>query len=870
MAKVTIKYDINGASRPDNRFVDKSGRCAIDIILDEVTIPLTYVTATINGSVVAMPESDESGKLINSGDEQELTRELSADDELRILCNQKGDSPLQIIFAPSLNPIKATKNALSWIYDIPSYSSSTETGQTRNSLSGQSNAPNLYAAIPSRYGESIIYPDLIDNEAFSVYDADMNQVLTQFMSLGVGEGDWSELYLGDTQIGLIPNASVTRFDPVDGITTIDDYFYSRSVSQVSRSDLDGPGSRKATIAANSDGIFFTYDSTNDIGRIDVEGTNVSPAFDNYFDVDDVVTLNFADFIIGDDGLGGTAFYDLSGTYTVSAVGPRYIEFSDAATVVSDWQYIDGDFGTGETSYQSGSSNDNIIIQDTGTDLIYQGPFYTSIPARGFLLDFGFYSGLKKSVTLRVNYSVYTDLESDPIYSDTFDITYSGSSYDQQNYTYQFEYGSIGDNQYYFEVSVARTTAESTDAENPDTVKWDRFAALAQFANKEFSNNVSMIKVVIPYSSSALSPSANKVNIPFTRKTITYNTTTGEVDYTIAARTTFADALLHEYVIIHKRSPSELDLDSLYEISNRIGSPLNKFSYSFDDLKQSLEDKMTIICNVARVSFYWDGSVYRFSREEKRTEIPHIITRTDIAHPDERQYSRVFNATLPTSYDSVKLEYVYPDRNNEAAYIRLKYDSLGNVVTGLGVNPLSITLSGCRNRAQALNRAHIEIRKLIYQRWTVQDTLLKNGYLLDKNDFVQYTDVFRSNVYGGEILSVSGADLTLSSFVILESGVSYELWYNDEYMNTHGPFAIVNGDGERTKVITAVNESDLGSVYTRNGMIGSSIQVGSRFTIDKVVSGSKELFTVIDKDGVDDNHVNITMSGYDDRVFDYDD
>lgn len=801
----------------------------------------------LNGTELRPPKF-EGGECIDRGDESGFTHALSSSDTLAIVKEVKGLGAAAILSIVSL--VASVAIALLYKPKIPG-NSGEESTSSNNSLFGQENTARLYQAIPDVYGSLKIYPDLANAEAYFEY-VDNKAELLQYMVLGIGEFRVdSDIRLGSTPVDQITGAETAIYEPVAGVTTVPNYKTSSRVLQVEGQELKGT---EGTIVNVGDSdVFAFHDKTFDLGRFLKLSPSASPNFSLYFDIGDTVTIENCEVITQSVGL-----VQLTGSYVVDDVTDRTITLEDAATVDADWNSLDG------TVSESQTNDDFLIRKDAGLEVPI-GPFDTGVEGDGVLVDIKFPSGLKTDATFRIEVLQIDEPGGDPLVPEqkvTENVAYSGSTFNELNRTEKIAGPQFG----YFRVTVTRTNDASLDTNKPDLAKWSRLASYRDFASKTFNNGETILKVSIPQTEQAVSPRENKVNLDVTRKTITYDTGTGQIVTTLSPTNGFADAVLHMYTQSFGQPSSQLDLDGLYEIQERIGSDLAAFAFSFDDISVSLGERLEAICNCARVRPFLDGDVWRFVRDELRTDKGSLITRMDIAPEDIRDYSRSWNPRLPSDVDSVKLEYVNPETNKKA-YIFRSYDGLGNIVSAPGARPYEVKLAGCQNETQAINRAEMEVRRILYERWSVSDTTVGVGSLYDIGDLIRYADTYRKDIFDGEILSINGLSATLSEFVDLEAGKNYEIVYSDSLGQFVGPYSIVN-DESKSKQVT-LSTGDLSDAYVRDGSLGTAIQTGSRYIISELGESDPDQYIVSQKEPKSNGTVQITMRQYDPRTYEFD-
>ena len=354
------------------------------------------------------------------------------------------------------------------------------------------------------------------------------------------------------------------------------------------------------------------------------------------------------------------------------------------------------------------------------------------------------------------------------------FSYTEDSFEQFFFTRKTVMSGRG----FYQVSIRRVDNANQDSQNPDQATIESISAISNYTDQQFGDNT-MIRVQLPATINATSLRENQINLTATSRLITY--ANGAVDMTRRPSRKMADALLHLYVVVYELPASDLALDELYEIQNRldaINPVLATFDFTFDDIDVPLQEQMESILQVARCFLWRDGGTYRFGREEVQEFESTLITRRDIASPEERNYSITYNPQLLSQNDSVKVEYVNPTTNKKAYIYRRVDPATGAIIDGAGLNPIAIQLTGCSQVFNATNRAELEIRKLVYQRWTLVDTLTSSGLLIDRGDLVLYANQYEEykDVFDGEILAIDGDVATTSESLEFLDGRSYRVHY----------------------------------------------------------------------------------------------
>ena len=91
----------------------------------------------------------------------------------------------------------------------------------------------------------------------------------------------------------------------------------------------------------------------------------------------------------------------------------------------------------------------------------------------------------------------------------------------------------------------------------------------------------------------------------------------------------------------------------------------------------------------------------------------ILIAENIASTSESAQS--FRFHVPNDNDSVRLSYIDPSDDKQRHIDRRIDAATRAILPGTGRRPLEINLAGCRNVAQATNRAELEIRRILYER-----------------------------------------------------------------------------------------------------------------------------------------------------------
>lgn len=721
-----------------------------------------------------------------------------------------------------------------------------------NSLQSQTNIARPYQAYPLVFGSPIAYPDLTGEPVVEYIDQ-VKQV-KQLMNVGVGEFDITAIRAGETPLVNFTGSSSTIFTPVAKVVTVPEVVVAFESNEVDGQELLGTneGASGSTFNLVDDTVIVADFVGNDF-VFNVLKDTASDALKTAFDAS-----------IGDYSLS-LQYLRRVNTVLLGAIGSGVV-----ASVVLDGG---GLFYTITITDFTGERTDNptttphytgpyTAVEKNGLAI---GPIKSNVEAEELWLDIIFQRGLKGTANFELKTQELDGPSGSPIGLPVLeDFGFTQNTLEQRFFTHKKTLPSLG----FYEFTIRRNNASNQDSGSPDQAKLEAVRNIRTFINLTFGNNT-LIEINVPATINATSLRENKINLSLTSKLITYDGV--NVVTTTAASRKAADALLHLYVDFFGLDSNTLALDELYEIQNRLDAidpRLATFDFTFDDLDVSLDERMDTILNVMRCFKWLDGDVYRFAREEERASESTLITRRDIVAEDQRDYSLSYNPQLLEAFDSVKVEFV-DTATNKKSYIFRKVDPASvdpqnpTILDVVGKNPKTMQLAGCSEEFNAINRAELEIRKLIYQRYVLTDTGLPSMMLLDKGDMVLYAEQYTSDLFDGEILNVTGDVATTSESIDFSVG-ALVLHYMIDDGTTVGPFAITEIVGESFKFTSA----DLGQVFVRDSSLGTLIQTGSRYIIGQTVDLETSRWSVMEKEA-SGNNVNLTLVTYDERIYDFD-
>lgn len=724
------------------------------------------------------------------------------------------------------------------LIDIP------DTGETtsspNNNLTSQTNLIRAYSQKALVCGSPRIYPDLI-GEPVEYYLNNVKYSESYFYA-AYGTLNGGTVQAGETNIISFSGATANLYYPVSDTTTVPDYRVGQEVDEIDGQTLKGTneGEDGATISCTEGPTATTYTGTTFTIYLtqDTDADNLKAQYD-------AGNVNVAvQYLahITQEPQGAPEPVRPTGTGNITSMTLTGTEYK---VVVSNFNGAKSETDYGDP-YVFTMKLDNTL-----------GPFTNPTQCEKMFFNIAFSRGLKATVPITV---VIYELDSKggtrTGVSETFNISYTSDTVDAQYRTFETE---IANGRSWYEWTIRRTNEASQDTNDPDIPTLEKVFCIKEIGDYDFFN-ATMLKTVMNSTQTPTSSGVdNKINIVDAQVEMpSYNKSTSTV-FDNAPSRNLADAAMFVWRDFHGLDLDLLDLDELYTIVDSLPSGFETFDYTFDDVSVSAGEKLDIILNVGRIQKYWDGQKIRFWRDEKVNFNSALLSRTDIASESERSYSISRSSFVAGEYDSVQVEYV--DREiNKQAYIYRSIDSGGNIVSVSGSNPKTITLAGCQDESNATNRAELEIRRMLYQRWSLSDTFLNSQMFLGKGDVVLYNEVYEGgNAWGGEIQAVNGGTATVREKLELDSGKAYYVYYTNMIGDVIGAQSIASST---TNTFTC---ADLSEAYVRGD---DDSQLGSRYYITEVDDSINRQWRVVNRDPSGYN-VQVDLVNYDERIYEYD-
>lgn len=706
-----------------------------------------------------------------------------------------------------------------------------------NSFFGQTNQIRLDEQEPNLYGENISYPDLVVREGGAWSYGNNQKIIEEVFLITIGDIIFEPPKYELTPLTDITGSSYNVYTPGMLVPRVWGQFNSEFIDGQA---LPGPNSddvEEGTVAT-------TTNSGNDLTETGgtLTASTVTP------------DANWNALFL----LAGTQLVPVEAEYTAyvdtgSSCDPTTIivnglmtmtQASPGSDYVVNIEGVDGSIpdcsDPGDPKYGTNLKVTELI----GASLSVTVPIITS----ELQVSFDFRAGLRGDAEIRV------DVTGDGAPSITEIYNYSANTSRQKFFTEIIPISFTGN----VVVTMNRTNNEKEDG--TDRVQVSQVATNQYRYNVNYGNR-SMLKTERKATEQAIKFKESKVNLKVTRKTITYNESTGLIVPTLSASRSFADAMLHEYNEVNELDGYKLPLDDMYEIEGRIGQ-LGNFDHTFSDKEQSLGNKLQVMANVARCITTNSGDEWVIYRNEPQSIIKAQFDSRNISADSSEEVS--YRGFQEASNDGVKVKWKNPD-GNKFEYIYYKvvngvstkciYQGDGTYTPSTPSFPLDIDLIGCYTETQADDRADLECRSLIFIQKTLSTKTLRDGDNVFRGELVRHADYYMDDIASGEIQSSIGDLHTSYSKINLPDG-DYFVSYTNEYGESSNPIPCEIIDDYEFL-------ATLPEVYHANGF---SIQCGSRYVISTIEQQVSSLYRVNDKIQNSDGTINLELVEYDESIY----
>jgi len=708
-----------------------------------------------------------------------------------------------------------------------------------NKLTGQTNVARTYQARPDVYGQVRSYPDLIQESMFE-YTNNLKYV-TEWMNFGIGVYTVESVRYSESSLGSLAGASYEVFQPGQNIPIIYEGF---SFDDVDGQELPGPN--------ESDELPVETATANTVVSGEYAGGQISvkivkqSEFDYFHGLTKPHPVSFIINVTYDTAIGPV-------TRDVNIIGDLFhAEITGDGSVISPQQYYTFYFNNLSGSDASNIpqsaifNTDKFILNDNQGVTI--GPVFSPIPGEQLWVHLNAQLGEGNWASTKIDiWKIDDENNQIPGTREEFSAEFSTAGRTDNYYLTKKITPSAG---------YGRYALQFTRRENSNEQSVLKLEAVhsVRVGTNEVHPDDTLVRVTVRATEQATSVRERKYNALITRHVISYNMATRSVDYTLRRSRSFADAVAHTWLVMGEQPESSIDLYELYRIAQSITpAELAYFDYTFDDEDISLGSRIETICNVARVSAYWEEGVLTFSRDEKRSNPATIFNRSNMV---AEEFRLTYDMRMPGQYDGVEVEYVSPITNKKS-YIRYRITDTG-IVEQEAQTPMKISLLGCRNEAQARDRAILEARRLLYSRMRMACKVLADGEYVSPGDMIQVADAYDVNQQAAYIVKRTGNDFDTSERIN---------WLGDMWVS------VTDCIGNPTVRVRAYQRPETAFGFTAalpnvplNIFDGYDVQSPSRYVIATQEELNSTLWTISEKKPNADGTTSLTLAEYSDLIY----
>ncbi|MEQ4691401.1 host specificity factor TipJ family phage tail protein [Providencia manganoxydans] len=777
-------------------------------------------------------------------------RELQEDDELDFEITpthfiQVFDQPKSVI-GDILNPVfnLVTKVFSFLAPKTPSFSvaESNVKDSPNNRLTGQTNVARAYQARPEIHGQVRVFPDLIQQSMFE-YNNNLKTV-TEWLNIGIGEYKTESIRFAESDFTAMAGANYKIYKPKEVIPLINEGF---EFPDIDGQELPGPNESKDIPQQTA--------TANEVVSGEIKGGEAAikivkqDEFEYFYELTKPRSISMTVNVSYDTPQGSVTKDVKIDAQLVDA------KESDDGSLINPVEYYEF-FFTNLSGTDLAQLPPNAVVNTTkfilyDNQFLTVGPFFSPVDGDQMWIHLQAQLGGGDNCNATVEiWKINTDNEEIAGTRQSFNTALSANN--GARVYYKTDKVTLNSGRGRYAVQLTRRNNSSDQS----IMKIENAHIVRVRENVVFENDT-IVNVSVRATEAPTGARERKYNLLATRMVISYDRVSKQVDYTLRPSRSFADAVLHTWLITAGESEKNIDIDGLYRIYDSLPDErLGYFDYTFDDEDISLGQRIETICNAARVTAYFDNAVLTFSREQSSEFPMTTFNRSNITGNDMKIS---YDMSMPSGYDGIELEYVEPVRNKKD-YIRFRVDENG-ITEGLSRTPNKIVLQGCRNRYQAMDRALLEANRLIHQRTSISLTTLADGGNVYPSDMVLIADTYDSNQQAGYITERKGEVFTTSEKIKFDE----EMWVylTDSMGYTTQKFKAEPRPDTEFGFIASVPEDIELNLYD-----GYRVQSPSRYVIATSVEIENIKWVITDKRPLGGERYTITATEYFDAKPDY--
>ncbi|PCQ37934.1 host specificity factor TipJ family phage tail protein [Providencia rettgeri] len=694
--------------------------------------------------------------------------ELGLDDELDFEITpthfiQVFDQPKSVI-GDILNPVfnLVTKVFSFLAPKTPSFSAaeSNVKDSPNNRLTGQTNVARAYQARPEIHGQVRAFPDLIQQSMFE-YNNNLKTV-TEWLNIGIGEYKTESIRFAESDFTAMAGASYKIYRPKEVIPLINEGF---EFPDIDGQELPGPNESKDIPQQTA--------TANEVVSGEIKGGEAAikivkqDEFEYFYELTKPRSISMTVNVSYDTPQGAVTKDVKIDAQLVDAKESELVDAkeSDDGSLINPVEYYEF-FFTNLSGNDLSTLPPNAVVNTTkfilyDNQFLTVGPFFSPVDGDQMWVHLQAQLGGGDNCNATVEiWKINTDNEEIAGTRQSFNTALSANN--GARVYYKTDKVTLNSGRGRYAVQLTRRNNSSDQS----IMKIEN-AHIVRVRESVVFENDTIVNVSVRATEAPTGARERKYNLLATRMHISYDRVSKQVDHTLRPSRSFADAVLHAWLITAGESEKNIDIDGLYRIYDSLPDErLGYFDYTFDDEDISLGQRIETICNAARVTAYYDNAVLTFSREQSSEFPMTTFNRSNITGNDMKIS---YDMSMPSGYDGIELEYVEPVRNKKD-YIRFRVDENG-IAEGLSRTPNKIVLQGCRNRYQAMDRALLEANRLIHQRTSISLTTLADGGNVYPSDMVLIADTYDSNQQAGYITERNGEVFTTSEKIKFDD----EMW-----------------------------------------------------------------------------------------------
>lgn len=777
-------------------------------------------------------------------------RELQEDDELDFEITpthfiQVFDQPKSVI-GDILNPVfnLVTKVFSFLAPKTPSFSvaESNVKDSPNNRLTGQTNVARAYQARPEIHGQVRAFPDLIQQSMFE-YNNNLKTV-TEWLNIGIGEYKTESIRFAESDFTAMAGASYKIYKPKEVIPLINEGF---EFPDIDGQELPGPNESKDIPQQTA--------TANEVVSGEIKGGEAAikivkqDEFEYFYELTKPRSISMTVNVSYDTPQGSVTKDVKIDAQLVDA------KESDDGSLINPVEYYEF-FFTNLSGTDLAQLPPNAVVNTTkfilyDNQFLTVGPFFSPVDGDQMWIHLQAQLGGGDNCNATVEiWKINTDNEEIAGTRQSFNTGLSANNGARVYYKTDKVTLNAGRGRYAVQLTRRNNSSDQS------IMKIENAHIVRVRENVVFENDT-IVNVSVRATEAPTGARERKYNLLATRMVISYDRASKQVDYTLRPSRSFADAVLHTWLITAGESEKNIDIDGLYRIYDSLPDErLGYFDFTFDDEDISLGQRIETICNAARVTAYFDNAVLTFSREQSSEFPMTTFNRSNITGNDMKIS---YDMSMPSGYDGIEIEYVEPVRNKKD-YIRFRVDENG-ITEGLSRTPNKIVLQGCRNRYQAMDRALLEANRLIHQRTSISLTTLADGGNVYPSDMVLIADTYDSNQQAGYITERNGEIFTTSEKIKFDD----EMWVylTDSMGYTTQKFKAEPRPDTEFGFIASVPEDIELNFYD-----GYRVQSPSRYVIATSVETENIKWVITDKRPLGGERYTITATEYFDAKPDY--